>query len=297
MYVGVEMGGTKVIVAAGTGPQDLSSPVRIPTLDPEATMAQVADHIRSLTRQGTVQGIGIASFGPVGVIPGKPDYGRILRTPKPGWEGFDVLGAIRHHLKDTPTIIDTDVNGAAIGEQRWGGGQGLSDFVYVTVGTGIGVGIISGGKPVHGLLHPEAGHILVRHDHHADPYKGHCPFHGDCLEGLASGPAIHERTGISGEDLPDDHPAWPLVGGYLAQLYANLTLVCSPQRILVGGGVGLNPAVLEASRSNLTRILAGYIDALSNPAVLVDYIQRAHLGEHAGVLGAIALAERAAKTG
>ncbi len=292
MFAGIELGGTKVIVAAGTGPDDLTAPVRVPTTDPAMTMAAVVSELRRL--QGTLgrfDAIGVASFGPIGINPKADHYGHILRTPKPGWTHADLLKPLRDAFPDVPIALDTDVNGAAIGEMTWGAGQGLDSFAYVTVGTGIGVGIVNNGLPVHGLLHPEAGHIRVRHDWTADPYAGRCPFHGDCVEGLASGPTLKDRTGIAGEDLPDDHPAWGLIAEYLGQLYHTLCLTTSPQRILVGGGVGLHPRVLELSRDHLHASLGGYAEALSDRATLDTYVARAGLGDRAGILGAVAMAK------
>ncbi len=289
MYIGIEMGGTKVLMAVGTGPDDLSVPVRFDTLDPQTTLAAIVRQVMIFARShGPVKGIGIAAFGPVCVDPENPDYGRILNTPKPGWQRISVLEPIRAVLPDIRIVVDTDVNGAALSEQRWGAAQGLQNFAYVTVGTGIGVGLVIGDKTVHGLLHPEAGHISVKRDP-SDPCAGGCNKHGDCLEGLAAGPSVLARTGIRGEDLPVDHPVWTLIGGYLSQLYGNLALVTSVQRIIVGGGVGLHETVLKASRDRLHQGLAGYIDALAERSVMDSYIVSAGLGERAGVLGAIAL--------
>lgn len=290
MFVGVEMGGTKVVMATGTCPENLSEPVRIPTTGPVETVEAIIEQIRVYTATyGAIEGIGIATFGPVGISPLQTNYGYILPTSKPNWSNFNLLEPIRKTFPDAMVVLETDVNGAALGEMRWGAGQGLTDFAYVTVGTGIGVGLVSGGKPVHGLLHPEAGHILVRRDRERDPYPGRCPFHGDCLEGVASGPTLFDRTGIAGEHLAPDDPSWHLVGEYLAQLYMNITLMTSPQRILVGGGVGLNTAVMAASRDHLHHLLGGYVGALENRSILDTYLEPAKLGDRAGVLGAIAL--------
>ena len=295
MFAGIELGGTKIIVAAGTGPNDLTPPVRIPTTSmPGVTMAAVVAELKRLEEvHGHFEAIGIASFGPLGVTPGAPTYGKMLRTPKPGWTHAELLKPIQDAFPDRPIGLDTDVNGAALGEMTWGGAQGLDTFAYVTVGTGIGVGIYNAGKPVHGLQHPEAGHIRLQHDWTRDPYKGRCPFHGDCAEGLASGPTLLDRTGIAGEDLPDNHPGWDMIGGYLAQMYHNLVMIASPQRILVGGGVGLHVRVLEASRQYLHESLGGYIEALDDRATLDTYVARAVLGERAGILGALLLGKQA----
>jgi len=292
MYAGIEIGGTKVIVACGSSPETLSAPRRIATAAPDATLAGAVAAIRDLAGPQPLQGIGIASFGPVGVTPHGRGFGQILRTPKPGWSGVDVLGIFRRAFPDVPVAIDTDVNAAALGEQAWGGGRGLADLAYVTAGTGIGVGLLVDGRPVHGALHPEAGHIRVRREA-GDDFAGLCPFHGDCLEGLASGPTLLARTGMPGEDLPAGHPVWSRIGGYLAQLYYSLTLTTAPQRILVGGGLGLRADVLDASRRHLFELLGGYIEALSSVDGIARYLAPADLGDRAGVLGAIRLAQTA----
>jgi fructokinase len=288
-YVGIEMGGTKVVIATGTGPDDLSPLLKLPTRDPVTTLSDVVKSLRLIeTKVSGFLGIGVASFGPIGVNIRNSDYGRFLKTPKPGWSHFDLLAGLREAFPRTPIIIDTDVNGAALAEKRWGGAKGLESFAYVTIGTGIGVGLFCGGKPVHGLLHPEAGHILIKRDTLRDPYEGHCPYHGDCLEGLACGPAIKTRTGQAGETISHSDPLWAMIGEYLAQLYYNLLLIASPQRILVGGGVGLSEPVLASARDHLHHLLGGYIEALSDRRALDNYITHANLGEKAGVLGAIA---------
>ena len=293
-FLGIEMGGTKVVLAHGSGPDDLSAPVRVPTEAPEATVSAIIAAARPLIEaHGPVSAIGIASFGPIGVSPTALDYGRFLKTPKAGYSHFDLLTPLRAAFPDAAFAIDTDVNGAALGEGRWGGAVGLKDFAYITVGTGIGVGLVSHGAPVHGLLHPEAGHILIKRDVHADAFAGCCPFHGDCLEGLASGPAIAARMGRAGEDIAEDDPVWDLAGSYIAQLCHNLVLVASPRKILLGGGVGSHPSVLAASRRNLHAYLGGYIEALSDMAACEAFITAPGLGDRAGVLGAIALASDA----
>ncbi|WKL56721.1 ROK family protein [Asticcacaulis sp. ZE23SCel15] len=294
-FIGIEIGGTKVNIATGTGPEDLSPTLRIATRTPEATMADVITALKAIEGTGPIDAIGIASFGPIEVSQNRATFGHFRKTPKPGWSHFDLMGPLKSAFASTPMALDTDVNGAALGEARWGAARGLDSFAYATVGTGIGVGIISHNQPIHGLLHPEAGHVPIQRDPARDPFEGACPFHAGCLEGLASGPAIKARTGIAGEDLSPDDPVWSLVGGYLGQMFYSLALIASPQRILVGGSVGLNARVLSAARDEAFRLMNGYLEALETRAAFEAYIQPAQLGDKAGVLGALVLAARAAR--
>lgn len=281
---GIELGGTKIVVAAGTGPDDLTAPVRIPTTDPAATMAAIME---ALDRLRPFDAIGIASFGPLCLDPTDPGGLRITTTPKPGWSQTRLVAPLAEWFA-VPVNLDTDVNGAALGEGRWGAARGLADFAYITVGTGVGVGLVVNGAPVHGLLHPEAGHLLVRRDHVKDPYAGHCPFHGDCLEGLACGPAIAARVGCPAEELEEEHPVWALVGDYIGQLCASLALVTAPRRIILGGGVGQRPGVRTAAAQAMRLYLAGYLD---HPALAGDFILPPALGSRSGVLGALVVAQ------
>ena len=278
--------------SVGTGPADLET-IQIPTTSPAATIGGSVAFLRG--RAGAdLQAVGIASFGPLGLDPASPSFGHITSTPKLEWRDFDFAGTVRRAL-GVPIGFDTDVNGAALAEARWGAAQGLDDFVYLTVGTGIGGGAIAGGQVVHGLVHPEMGHIRVPHDIIRDPYPGICPYHGDCLEGLASGPAMEARWGQPASDLPADHPAWALEARYLALGIANCVCTLSPRRIVLGGGVMQQPHLFGLIRSELVQLLNGYIQASEIVAHPEDYIVPPLLGSRAGVLGALVLAEHAAR--
>jgi fructokinase len=290
MFGAIEAGGTKFVCAIGTGPADIET-VQIPTTTPAATIESALDFFRR--RRGELEAIGIASFGPVDLNPDSWTYGYITSTPKAGWRNCDLAGPIRKRL-GVPVGFDTDVNGAALGEMRWGAARGLSDFLYLTVGTGIGGGAVSGGRVLHGLSHPEMGHIRVPHDRVEDPFEGCCPFHRDCLEGLASGPAIEARWGVSARDLPLDHPGFALEARYLALGMANWVCTLSPQRIIVGGGVMQQSALFAMIRAELLRLLNGYIDVREITDCSDQYIMAPGLGSRAGVLGALVLAEEAA---
>ena len=287
-YAGVETGGTKFVMAFGTGPEDLTTPIAFPTRGPDAALGRVVEEIR---QAGNIDAVGIASFGPVDLRPAAPTYGNVLTTPKPGWSGAPVVEVIDRAL-GLPVGFDTDVNGAALGEQRWGAARGLQSFIYLTVGTGVGGGGVINGRPMHGFNHPEMGHMRIPR-HPDDDFPGGCPFHGGCLEGLAAGVAIEARWGRRGEDLGSQTgPAVELEAWYLGTALANLCLTLSPQRIILGGGVVKLPSLVEGVRHRFLECLNGYVTI---PEVLdVDtYIVPPALGNRAGVLGAIALAERA----
>ena len=286
-YAGVELGGTKVVVAFGSGPDDLGEAVRIPTRTPAETLARVVQVLDAERNAGGLEGIGVGSFGPVGLDWRSADYGRILRTPKSGWSGTDILKPLR--VLGLPIQLVTDVGAAALAEGRWGACRGLADHVYVTVGTGVGMGIVANGRLVQGMLHPEAGHLSVRRER-GDAFGGSCSFHGDCLEGLVSGPAIAVRLGCPAEAVAENDPVWDGVAGYLAQMAATLTYVLSPQRIVIGGGVGGNPFLLERVRARLQIELGGYLKNLDDDEAIARYLVAPRLGSSAGVLGAIALA-------
>lgn len=293
LYGGIEGGGTKFICVVGSAPDDIRAETRFQTTTPEETMAWAVDFFKQQESSlGELASIGFACFGPLDPNPASPAYGHILPTPKPHWTGANVVGMLRSAF-DIPISFDTDVNGAALGEWRWGEGQGLHTFIYLTVGTGIGGGAYVEGKLLHGLIHPEMGHIAVRHDFNKDPFEGVCPFHGDCFEGLASGAAIEKRWGQRGDTLPNDHPAWGLEAEYIAQALASYSFMLSPQRIVIGGGVGSLPHLLPRIQQGTKALINGYIQS---PAILENiesYIVSPGLGNRSGMLGAIALAEQA----
>jgi fructokinase len=293
LYAGIEAGGTKFVCAVGSGPDDLRALTQFPTTTSDETLAQVIAFLRAQQAITPIAAVGIGSFGPVDLNASSPTYGHITSTPKPGWADADIVGIIKRHI-NVPVALDTDVNAAALGEHTWGAAQGLDIFAYLTVGTGIGGGVLANGKLLHGILHPEVGHMLLPHDMQSNPFPGTCPYHRDCLEGLASGPALEQRWGQRGETLPPDHPAWPLEAHYLALALTNLIYVLSPQRIVLGGGVMKQSRLLPMVRKEVQTLLNGYIQL---PQLLTDierYIVLPALGDRAGVLGAIALAQRLA---
>lgn len=283
---GIEAGGTKMVCALGTGPDDLREVVRIPTEDPARTVEEIVAFFRRQDQRPAVLGIG--SFGPLDPDPGSPSYGTITTTPKPGWAGFPLGPRIGTAL-GVPFVFDTDVNAAALGEHRWGAARDVDSFIYLTIGTGIGGGALVRGHRLHGLLHPEMGHLFVpRVD--GDAFEGVCPFHGACLEGLASGSAMRKRWGRPAEEIPPDHRAWRLEASYIALGLINFTLTLSPERIVLGGGVSENRFLLPMVRAEFARRLNGY---MRSPTVMEDldsYVVTAELGDRAGVLGALALA-------
>ena len=285
LYGGIEAGGTKFVCAVGTGPQDLTFK-RIPTTTPEETISRVVAFFQEHER---ISSIGIGSFGPLDLNPSSSTYGYITSTPKPGWASTDLAGAVKRALQ-VPVGFDTDVNVAALGEWKWGAAQGLDNFIYLTVGTGIGGGGMINGKLMHGLVHPEMGHIRIPHDKSADPYAGCCPFHDDCLEGLASGTAIEKRWDQRGEELPDDHPAWIWESYYLALAVSDFICTLSPEKVIIGGGVMGQKQLFPMIRKNTVQLLNGYIQAKAVLEDIGSYIVPPGLGGRAGILGAIALA-------
>lgn len=293
LYGGIEAGGTKFVCAIGSGPDRLLAETRFPTTTPDETLGKaLAFFQEQQTAHGRLQAVGVACFGPVDLKPGSPTWGFITATPKAGWTNTDVAGMLVNGL-NLPVGFDTDVNGAALAEWRWGATQGMRTFVYLTIGTGVGGGCIAEGQRLHGLLHPEMGHMMIPHDREHDPFPGSCPFHGDCLEGLASGPALLKRWGVRAETLPQDHPAWDLEANYLALAVANLTLTLSPERVILGGGVMEQQALFPLIHRRVIEVLSGYVQSSRILNEIDRYIVPPGLGSRAGLLGALALAEAA----
>ncbi len=286
IYGGIEAGGTKFVCMVAGGPGDVRAETRFPTTTPDETIGRAIEFFRQYL---PLKAIGVASFGPVDLNPTSPTYGSITTTPKPHWANTDITGRLNAAL-DLPVAFDTDVNGAALAEYRWGAARDCDPVLYITIGTGIGGGCLINGKPMHGLVHPEMGHIRLPRDPKVDPYSGFCPFHGDCFEGLAAGPAMRLRWGQPAETLPADHPGWELEAHYIALALSDLVCTLSPKRIVLGGGVFEHTGLIERVRVRTQELLNGYV---KSPVILEhidEYIVRPGLGGRSGVLGAIALA-------
>lgn len=288
LYGGVETGGTWCVCVLGRGLGEIEAETQFPTTEPEQTLGRITAFFESHPRPAAV---GIGSFGPAELDPASPRWGSVTTTPKPGWRHTSVAGVLRDRLR-VPVAFDTDVNAAALGEIEWGAGRGAESLCYITVGTGIGAGLVIDGRPWHGLLHPEAGHMRLPHDLARDPFAGSCPVHGDCWEGLASGRAIAERWGAEASRLPDDHPAWELEAEYLALGLLSVVSVISPHLIVLGGGVMEHPGMIELVRAHLTELVGGYLDLPALGTGIDSYVVAPGLGDRAGVLGAILLARR-----
>ena len=288
IYGGIEAGGTKFVCAVGTGPDDIRAKTRFPTTTPEETIDKAINFFYEKMKKEPLGGIGIASFGPVDLDKNSPTYGYITTSPKPGWANTDFAGNVQKAL-GLPVAFDTDVNGAALGEHLWGAAQGCDTFIYLTVGTGIGGGGMLNGGLIHGLVHPEMGHLRIPHNTEKDPFEGCCPYHGDCLEGLASGESMERRWGCRAEELPAGHPGWELEAEYLALGLNNLIVTLSPQRIIIGGGLTNNPDLLPMVRDKVSRILNGYVASPQVTQNIHRYIIPPALGDLSGVLGAIGL--------
>lgn len=293
LWGGIEAGGTKFVCAVGTGPDEILAEDRFPTTSPAETLARTIGFFREqVAKIGPLTAIGVGSFGPVDPDPASKQYGFVTTTPKPGWKHTDIVGPLRAAF-GVPVGFDTDVNGAMLGEARWGAARGLANAVYFTIGTGIGGGAILNGKLAHGLVHPEMGHMLLRRDPVRDPYAGHCPYHGDCWEGLSAGPALEERFGVKAETFGPDHAAWALEAHYIGQALSNVIYLLSPERIILGGGVMGQAHLFPMIRREVQALLNGYVQHSAILETIDDYIVPPGLGTRSGILGAFALAEQA----
>ncbi len=292
-YGAIEAGGTKFVCAVGAGPHAVDAQIRIPTTTPSETFQAVVDFFRSHTAGRRLDAIGIASFGPIDLNPGSETYGYITSTPKPGWKNANFVGTIRNAF-DVPIGFDTDVNGAVLAEHKWGAAQDVNSAVYYTIGTGIGGGGIANGQLLHGLMHPEMGHMRLKiSDDEVDGFNGACPYHGNCFEGLASGPAMQARWQTPAEQLPIGHPAWTLEAGYIAQAMVNTACILSPERIILGGGVMQQEHLFPMVHKQFMDTMQGYIASVSSAAAVENYIVAPGMGDLVGLGAGFALAEAA----
>ncbi|MFJ5621640.1 ROK family protein [Peribacillus loiseleuriae] len=287
LYGAIEAGGTKFVCAVGDEKGNLIERIQIPTTVPDETMPEV---IRFFSEY-QLDAMGIGSFGPINVDTTSPTYGNITTTPKPGWKDYPLLQTIKEEF-EVPVGFHTDVNAAALGESKVGAAAGLDSCLYITVGTGIGAGAVVGGRLLQGLSHPEMGHIAIR-KHPDDLYKGRCPYHHDCLEGLASGPAIEERWGKPASNLADRDEVWELEAYYIAQAIAQYILILSPQKIILGGGVSKQEQIFPLIHNQVKKVLNGYVSLPELETKVADYIVKPGLGDDAGIIGSLLLADLA----
>ncbi|MBL8268452.1 ROK family protein [Steroidobacter sp.] len=293
LYGAIEGGGTKFVCSLGHSAHQVLASTVLPTTSATATLAACVEFFAQAEQQfGRIDAFGFGCFGPIDLRSQLPGFGQMLATPKPGWSRVDLLSPLRSRFA-VPIALDTDVGAASLAEWHLGAGRGLGSLAYVTVGTGIGGGVAPADPTTRRLMHAEMGHIIVRRDARDEGFAGVCPFHGDCLEGLASGPAIQARWHCPLEALPADHEAWSIVGGYLGQLAAAIALMISVERVLFGGGVMANGRLLPHIRAAAADSLKGYLEPLSHPGALDDYIRAPELGTGAGIAGAFLLAEQA----
>ena len=288
VFGGVEGGGTKFVLLIGTGPDDIVDEAQFPTTTPVETLGRVVEFFARPREGVRLAAIGVSSFGPIDPDPLSPTYGYITTTPKPGWAHTDVVGLLGETL-GVPVGWDTDTNGAALGEHRWGAGRDADPLYYITVGTGIGGGGLVNGRLLHGLMHPEMGHLLLP-AFDGDTFAGVCPYHGRCLEGIASGPALRARLGRPAQEVGPDDPVWELEAQYLAAGLLSIVEILAPQRIIVGGGVASAPGLLDRVRRQLVRLNNGYIARPELMDGMADYIVPPGLGGRSGVMGALELA-------
>ena len=292
LFGAIEAGGTKFVCLVGSDPDHIEAQTRIETTTPEETLNKVIAFFKPFITKRIIEGIGMGSFGPFDLNLGSSTYGFITNTPKPGWSNTNITGILRQEL-NVKIAIDTDVNAAARGEFRWGASARCDPSLYLTIGTGIGGGYIINGEPLQGLLTLEMGHIRIRHDLDLDPFPGSCPFHGDCFEGLASGPALYKRFDGRGETLLDDHPYWEIEAGYIASALVNYILILSPKIIILGGGIMQRSFLFPLVRQKVLDELNGYVQSSVLLDHISEYIVPPGLGDRSGVLGALALSQLA----
>ena len=289
LFGGIEAGGTKFVCVIASGPNHVVDEIRFRTTTPEETLGRAIQFFQPFISSGQIDTMGVGCFGPLDVNPESSTYGFITATPKPGWSNTNVLGILRGAL-GIRIAFDTDVNVAALGEYKWGVSQGCDPSLYLTIGTGIGGGYIKDGRSLIGLLSPEMGHLRIPHDREQDPFAGSCPFHEDCFEGLASGPAIEKRLGIAGTMVSETDPFWDLEVHYIASALVNYILTLSPKKIVLGGGVMQREFLFSKIRWHVRELLNGYISNKSLLEHIDDYIVPPGLRNQSGSLGAIALA-------
>ena len=289
LYGGIEAGGTKFVCVVASGPNHIVDEIRFKTTTPEETLGRAIQFFKPFASSGQINSIGVGCFGPLDVNPESATYGFITATPKPGWSNTNVLGILRGGL-GIRIALDTDVNVAGLGEYKWGVSKGCDPSLYLTIGTGIGGGYIKDGRSLIGLLSLEMGHIRIPHNRELDPFVGNCPFHDDCFEGLASGPAIEKRLGQAGAMIPESDPFWNIEAEYIASALVNYVLTLSPKKIILGGGVMQRGFLFSKVRRRVREMLNGYVSHKSLLEHIEDYIVPPGLGNQSGSLGAIALA-------
>lgn len=292
LYGGIEAGGTKFVCVVASGPGHVVDEIRYKTTIPEETLGRAIQFFEPFVRSGQVSTIGVGAFGPIDLNRESPSYGSITATPKPHWSNTDVLGTLQRALQ-VNIAFDMDVNAAALGEYLWGASKGYDPSLYLTIGTGIGGGYIVNGRPLIGLLNLEMGHLRLPHNRELDPFLGACPFHGDCFEGLASGPAIEKRLGVSGAVVAEDDPFWDIEAEYIASALMNYILTLSPKKIILGGGVMQREFLFSKVRRRVQELLNGYVSSKIVLENIEEYIVPPELGNQSGSLGAIALAMQA----
>lgn len=296
LYGGIEGGGTKFVCAVGNGPKNIMDEIRFPTMTPDETIRQVCDFFLPYLRKGQIKAIGLGSFGPVDIDPDSPTFGYVTTTPKPNWANTNILGKLKKEL-NVPIAMDMDVAASAMGEFKWGASKGLDPSLYLTIGTGIGGGYIKDGRPLRGIVSLEMGHIRIPHDLSLDPFRGSCPYHGDCFEGLASGPAIQARFGRRAETIADEDPFWEVEADYIAFALGNYIFTFAPRKIVLGGGVMQKNFLFERIRRKVLEVLNNYLNHSMLTEHIQEYIVPPALGYRSGVLGGIALAMEIAKAG